>query len=152
MSRLYLVDSNVYIRAFREPEFGQTLREFHAQQLPRLVLSAVVAAELMVGALQPDRVRGVRRALVEPFRARRRFVTPSWSTWELAASVDRGLRARPANRPRLALRSFLQDILIAASAREVGATIITENAADFALISSQIDITFVKPWPTIFVA
>jgi predicted nucleic acid-binding protein len=41
----------------------------------------------------------------------------------------------------------VQDILIAASAREVGATIITENTTDFALIGRHVDIAFVTPWP-----
>ena len=41
----------------------------------------------------------------------------------------------------------MQDILIAASAREVGATIITENVVDFTLIGRHIDIAFVPPWP-----
>ncbi|MDQ3698668.1 MAG: hypothetical protein M3373_11695 [Gemmatimonadota bacterium] len=40
-----------------------------------------------------------------------------------------------------------QDILIAASARELGATIVTFNTADFALIGRHMDITFVEPWP-----
>ena len=52
-----------------------------------------------------------------------------------------------ANRTRLAQRSFMQDILIAASAREVGATIITENVVDFTLIGRHVDIAFVPPWP-----
>jgi len=76
----------------------------------------------------------IRRTLVDPFRTRGRFITPAWSTWDLATKTDRGLRARPANRSRLAQRSFQQDILIAASAREAGAIIITENTADFTLI------------------
>lgn len=144
---MYLLDSNVYIRAFRELAFGRELEAFHHNQLPRLIVSAVVASELLVGAQSPGRERAVRRTLVEPFRARRRFVVPTWSTWELATDIDRKLRAKPATRARLAERSFFHDILIAASAREVGATIVTLNTADFALISRHTDITFVEPWP-----
>ena len=147
MSRLYLVDSNVYIHAFRELAFGLELREFHRRNLPRLVLSAVVAAELLIGAQRPDRERALRRALIDPFRARRRLLSPTWSTWELTAHVDRRLRRHAANRTRLEQRSFLHDLLIAASAREIGATIITENASDFGLIARHIDIAFVQPFP-----
>lgn len=50
MSRLYLLDSNVYIRAFRDPAFGTELQDFHRRTLPRLILSAVVASELLLGA------------------------------------------------------------------------------------------------------
>jgi predicted nucleic acid-binding protein len=147
VSRLYLVDSNVYIRGFRDQTFGLHLQEFHRRHLPRLVLSAVVAAELLVGAQRPERERTLRRALIDPFRSRRRLLTPTWSTWDLTARIDQSLRKRPANRARLEQRSFVHDMLIAASAREVGATIITDNIADFAVIARHVDIAFVQPFP-----
>lgn len=147
MNRLYLIDSNVYIRAFRELEFGRALQEFHRVNLSCLIMSAVVASELLIGAQKPDRERAVRRTLIDPFRARRRLITPTWSTWEQAAKIDRGIRIRLANRTKLEQRSFMQDILIAASAREVGATIISENTSDFTLIGRHVDIAFVPPWP-----
>ena len=147
MSRLYLIDSSVYIRAFRETAFGAELQAFHRLNLARLVVSGVVASELLVGAQKLDRERAVLRTLVEPFRTRRRLVTPMWSTWALAAKIDRGIRRQAANRTWLERRSSMQDILIAATAREVGATIITENASDFTLIGRHVDIAFVPPWP-----
>jgi predicted nucleic acid-binding protein len=143
----YLLDSNVYIRAFRDATFGAELREFHRRMLPRLVLSAVVATELLVGAQRADRERAVRRALIDPFRARRRLITPGWQTWERVARIDHSLRKRPAQRSRLEQRSFLHDMLIAATARELGATVITDNVADFALIARHLDFAFVQPFP-----
>ena len=38
-------------------------------------------------------------------------------------------------------------MLIAATARELGATIITDNVADFTLIARHLDIAFVQPFP-----
>jgi predicted nucleic acid-binding protein len=143
----YLLDSNVYIRAFRDASFGAILQEFHRRTLPRLVLSAVVATELLVGVQRADRERALRRALIEPFRARRRLIVPSWQTWELVARVDQSLRKRSANRPRLEQRSFLHDMLIAATARELGATVITDNVDDFTLIARHLDFAFVQPFP-----
>lgn len=144
---MYLLDSNVYIQAFVDSAFGRDFQNFHRAELPRLVLSAVVASELLVGALTPDRERALHRGLLDPFRTRRRLYTPSWSTWELATSIDRRLRRRVALRTRLQQRSFFHDILIAASAREIGATIVTLNTVDFRLIAQHVDITFVAPWP-----
>lgn len=144
---MFLLDSNVYIRGFREAVFGRELQDFHRAELSRLVVSAVVASELLVGAQRPDRERALRRTLIDPFRARRRFITPTWSTWELATAIDRRLRPRPGTRSRLEQRSFFHDILIAASARELGATIITMNQDDFALIGRHVDIKYVGPWP-----
>ena len=46
---------------------------------------------------------------------------------------------------KLQTRSFANDILIAASARELGAIILTENSADFSIIGSVLDIRFRQP-------
>jgi predicted nucleic acid-binding protein len=48
---------------------------------------------------------------------------------------------------KLRSRSFANDLLIAASARELGAAILTENSRDFAVISTVVDITYMEPWP-----
>jgi predicted nucleic acid-binding protein len=145
---VFLLDSNIYIRAFREPVFGRELQEFHRAHLPKLVLSAVVASEFLVAAQTPARERAFRLGLLEPFRTRRRLHTPAWSTWELATAIDRRIRQRPATRSHLQQRSFFHDILIAASARELGATIVTLNNSDFTLIGRHVDIKHVEPWPT----
>jgi predicted nucleic acid-binding protein len=42
---------------------------------------------------------------------------------------------------------FFNDMLIAVSARELGAVILTENGEDFDIISSVLDIRYVEPWP-----
>jgi predicted nucleic acid-binding protein len=42
-------------------------------------------------------------------------------------------------------RSFANGILIAASARELGAIIVTENSADFSIIASVLNIRFTQP-------
>jgi predicted nucleic acid-binding protein len=144
---VYLIDSSVYIRGFRDQGFGDELRMFHRRTLPTLVLSAVVASEVLIGALTPDRERAFRRGILEPFRLRRRLHIPSWSTWDRATAIDRRMRRRPALRGRLAQRSFFQDILIAASARDLGTTIITSNLKDFEVIAEFVDITFTAPWP-----
>ena len=144
---IYLVDSSLYIRAFRDAEFGQALTAFHAAHLPRVVLSAVVVHELLVGATTVRRERALRRGLVEPFRVRRRVHVPARQTWMLAAEVDRRLRRLTRLASKLRTRSFFNDMLIAASAREIGATVVTDNREDFALIGSALDIRHIDPWP-----
>jgi predicted nucleic acid-binding protein len=142
-----LVDSSIYIRAFREPAFGEEFRTFHRSALSGLVLSAVVASEVLIGAMTPDRERAFRRGILEPFRTRRRLHVPTWSTWDRATAVDRRMRRRSTFHSRLDRRSFFQDILIAASARDLGATIITLNIRDFEAIAEFIDISVAEPWP-----
>lgn len=144
---MFLLDSNIYIAAFNEPGFGDSFRYFHRAQLPRIALSAVVAHELLVGARAPDRQRDLTRGLLEPFRARRRLHVPSFATWELAAEIDRRLRALGGYESSLTQRSFANDMLIAATARELGATVITRNLGDFARIGRVLPLKFAAPWP-----
>lgn len=143
---IYLIDSNVYIHGFTDVAFGESLRQFHQKHLPHLVLSAVVAHELLVGAATAKKERSVRR-IIEPFRLRHRLHVPARQTWEMAAGIDRRLRKHRNLESKLRARSFFNDILIAASARELGATILTENSKDFTIISRALDIQYVEPWP-----
>lgn len=109
----FLLDTNVYIDAFNDPDLGAGLQRFHRDRLGRILLSQVVAFELLVGARGAKEVAGVRKALVEPFTRRRRLHVPAASTWELAAEIERrlrregGLRGQPRPpefRPRSAAR------------------------------------------------
>ncbi|MES2305620.1 MAG: type II toxin-antitoxin system VapC family toxin [Gemmatimonadota bacterium] len=145
---MLLLDSNIYIAAFNDSAFGRSFREFHRAQLPQLLLSAVVAHELLVGARTPRKLRDLTRGLLEPFRTRRRLHTPGYSTWQLAAGIDRRLRISGKYAASLAQRSFANDLLIAATARELGATIVTSNLSDFRLIADVVPIKFVAPWPS----
>jgi predicted nucleic acid-binding protein len=47
----------------------------------------------------------------------------------------------------LAQRSFTNDILLAATTRELGATLITQNLTDFELIAEHLPIKISPPWP-----
>jgi predicted nucleic acid-binding protein len=114
-----LIDSNVYIHAFRDSAFGEALRRFHQSRLPHLVLSVVVAHELLVGAANNKREQALRRGLLDPFRTRQRIHVPTRQTWEMASNIDRRLRKRISLQSKLKSRSFANDILIAASAREM---------------------------------
>jgi predicted nucleic acid-binding protein len=145
---IHLIDSNVYIHAFRDSAFGEALRRFHQSRLPHLVLSVVVAHELLVGAANNKREKALRRGLLDPFRTRQRIHVPTRQTWEMASNIDRRLRKRIGLQSKLKTRSFANDILIAASAREMGAIILTENSADFGMIASVLDIRFTQPEAT----
>jgi predicted nucleic acid-binding protein len=144
-----VLDTNVYIAAFNDPVFGADFTSFHREHLPRMALSAVVAHELLVGARTPDRRRALRRGLLEPFRTRGRMHVPSMSTWERAADLDRRLRDLGGLEGSLRQRSFGNDLLLAATARELGATLITLNLADFQRIARVVPLKIALPWPSL---
>jgi len=140
-----LLDANIYIRASRDGAFRLELRDWHRTHLPQLVLSTVVAFELLIGARDARQEREIDRSLVLPMRTRRRLHTPTYATWHTAAQVARRLGGPLGE--RLATRGFFDDLLLAATARELGATLITDNLRDFAAIATVLDFRFAAPWP-----
>jgi predicted nucleic acid-binding protein len=144
---VFLLDTNIYIEAFtRNPDLSG-FRAFHTAALPQLILSAVVVHELRVGARKTAQRRQLD-ALIEVFRTRRRIHVPGLATWQLAAVVDQDLRDLGGFAGSLTQRSFANDILLAASARELGATIITNNVTDFEVIGRVMPTKVVSPWPS----
>jgi predicted nucleic acid-binding protein len=144
---VFLLDTNVYINAFTRGPDHSGFRAFHAGTLPQLILSAVVVHELRVGTRSAPHRRQLD-ALVEVFRTRRRLHVPTLATWQLAATIDQDLRELGGYAASLGQRSFANDILLAATARELGATIITNNLADFEVISRVLSVKAVAPWPS----
>lgn len=107
----------------------------------------MVVQEILAGAVSETARRNAYRDLVEPFERRGRLLTPSYTAWRrsgeiIATLVDRG-ELSVGGIPR----SFANDTLIAASCREEGVTLITENVRDFERIRIVERIVFARPWP-----
>jgi predicted nucleic acid-binding protein len=124
-------DTNVYVAALREGVGGGAFARIRARA-PRTFLASVVSAELRAGAM--DRVgRLAVRDLVEQFDRLRRIVTPDARSWNLAGDVLGDIRRRePSLRAKVA--SLWNDALIALSARQIGASVVTGNVRDFELL------------------
>ena len=147
MLRKFVLDTNCFIDASRDATASAALDQFCAHAAPGLYLSAVVAAELRAGA---GRNRAVlERVVLAPFARRRRVLSPSGACWEalgttLATLVDReGLVLNKVP------RSFVFDVLIAYSCREVGAVLVSRNTQDLERISKVFAFDFVAPYPTL---
>jgi len=95
-------------------------------------LSAVVILELYAGARSP-RDRRIVGNVVAAFDRASHLLVPSGMVYEEAGHV---LRALQQSRGRQVARSgsLVNDVLIALSARSIGATVVTNNASDFAAI------------------
>ena len=64
-----------------------------------------------------------------------------------AAAIVRALRTDAGYAASLALPSFHRDVLIAASVRSVGATLVTTNARDFEIIAKVYGFRYVTHFP-----
>ncbi len=111
-------------------------------------LSAVVILELLVGARSP-RDRRALKALVTDFRRSGRILVPTASVYEEAGEVLRRLQAEMGYGVSGA-SSLVNDVLIALSARSIGATVITQNRGDFEAIqtTSPFKLAIVSRIPT----
>ena len=129
--RWLVFDTNVYVVALREGAGGHA-SELLRRLVPRTYLAAVVSAELHAGALD-DVGREAVRGLAEPFLRLGRVVTPDAGAWDRVGDVlAEAWRRQPQLRDRLS--ALWNDALIALSARQIGATVVTQNVRDFALL------------------
>jgi len=129
--RPWLFDTNVYVATMREGLGGRTFARLTASA-PRTFLSSVVSAELQAGARDAVGRRAVLQ-LTRRFARLGRIVVPTAASWDAAGDVmalilrrDPGLRAK--------VRGLWNDVLIALSARQIGATLVTADAEDYTLL------------------
>ena len=131
----YLLDTNVYLDAARSASRRDQFRAAFFPLLPATYLSAVVAYELVVNAAD----RGSRAYVedfIRPLERTGRIVTPAFDDWVEAAALVTAIELRDRSW-RSKLPALLNDILIALSARRVGAMVLTRNRDDFLLIRSH---------------
>jgi predicted nucleic acid-binding protein len=140
---LFALDTNVYLRAVRDPGARVRLKRFLLRGGHRVRLSAVVGLELRAGARTPAQQRAVD-ALLSPYASRDRLVVPSFEAFTQAGRVIAALAAR--ERRTQPAPSFTNDALLATSCRESGVVLVTEDHGDFAAIQRHLrGFRFVAP-------
>lgn len=144
----YVLDTNLYIEATRRDEAADALKGFYARFLPWVHLHSVVAQELLAGAASPELERATREGFIEPFEEVGRVITPGHRAWTRAGEIMAGLVRRRRMSPGGFARSFVNDCLIAATAREHGFVLVTRNTHDFDLIREVEPVPVVPPWPS----
>jgi len=126
--RRVVIDTNLYIDWLNEGRHEEVLFQRDAVKY----LSTVVVLELYAGAFSP-RDRRVLRGIVTAFERADRMLVPSGSVWEEAGHVLRALQTSRGS-VGAGYPSLVNDVLIALSARAIGATVTTSNERDFAAI------------------
>jgi predicted nucleic acid-binding protein len=146
--RKIVLDTNCFIDASRTDDGAAAFEEFCAQAAPRLYLSTVVAAELRAGTQNAASRRDLERLVLSPYVRRGRLVNPSTAAWEALGTTlarlveDQGLVLRDVP------KSFIFDILISYSCREIGAVLVSRNTKDLARIAKMFAFDFVLPYPS----
>lgn len=143
----YALDTNVFIDAFRDAAAEASLLAFLDRALPYTFLSAVVMQELEAGARTPEQARELERSVFRPFLRRHRVFAPTATAFVTSGRVIAAVAAREGWQAIHDNPSLLNDALLAASCRERGITLITQDA-DFDRLAPLLGRwRHVAPWP-----
>jgi predicted nucleic acid-binding protein len=138
--RKKLIDTNIFIDRFADPDRFADI--FTAEGT--VYLSSVVLMELRAGAHLPSAIKAVD-AIESFFRGVSRIITPQHIDFRMAGEILAKLQ-REKGYELKKTASLANDCLIATSARNLGATVVTQNARDFVAISEvfKLEIQIVK--------
>ncbi|HYT72126.1 MAG TPA: type II toxin-antitoxin system VapC family toxin [Gemmatimonadales bacterium] len=147
VERKFLLDTNLFIQGFRDPQANVSLQRFHQVFAPFEYLSVIVAQELRAGVRSRADRRLLERYVLSVYRRRGRLVTPSARAWEDSGDVLAELGRRGGLDLSRVSKPFGNDVLLALSCRETGIVLVTDNERDFERIARAVPFEFVKPWP-----
>ena len=140
----YVVDTNVFIDVLRSPGERQAYERFLRSSLPLCHMSAVVGMELLAGARSSEHGLALESDLIGPFQRRGRVFEPSSAALLAVGRILGGLTRQGKALPP---RSFINDLLIGASCRERGLTLVTRDT-DFDRVHRLIPgLVVVSPYP-----
>lgn len=143
----YVLDTHLYIDAFRDAAAKEALQRFHYEFAPFAHLSVVVAQELRAGAKRPDHRHAIDHNVLSAYERTNRVIVPSADAWHRSGDVLSSMVKKEGLELARLSKSFGNDILLAASCREAGCVLITDNVRDFSRIHRFLPFDFMAPWP-----
>jgi predicted nucleic acid-binding protein len=146
-SRKYVLDTQLFIDAFRDPVANEALQRFHRAFSPFEHLSVIVAQELRAGLRQPGDRKVLERNVLRVFERAGRTITPSPDAWHRSGDLLSDMAKQEGLEIARVSKAFANDLLLALSCRESGCVLVTENDRDFSRIRRFISFEYVKPWP-----
>lgn len=108
---------------------------------PVIYLSAVVIAELYAGAFDNQSIKLLDK-LYKAFCDAQRIVTPSSNDWQTTGKVIAKLGGKHGFE-NIFLSRVQNDVLIALSAKQIGASVITNNAKDFLRVKEFVNFNLI---------
>jgi len=129
-------DTSFLIEHFRKGTVYDTF--LNLNRYYHITFSSVVLMELLSGAYTSN-----EQKLIEQIKNNFTVITVTERQWYVAGNVMMRLRKDKKIDP-LRIKGLLADILIAASARDAGAVLITRNEKDFKLIKEVLDFRYIS--------
>lgn len=133
----WVLDTNIYIWALRDRQRLADLKRFRVRARARLWLHAIVALELRAGAVTTAHGEALEN-LLKIYTDHDRVVVPSFDAYQQAGRIIATLALKERFPLSDAPRSFVNDTILAASCREAGALLVTENTRDFITIQRHL--------------
>jgi len=146
-SRKYVLDTQLFINAFRDPVVNEELQQFHRAFSPFEHFSVIVAQELRAGVQRPLDRKALERNVLKVFQRANRTVTPSADAWHRSGDVLAEMARQEGLEIARVSKTFANDVLLALSCREAGCVLVTDNERDFQRIRRFVQFDFLKPWP-----
>jgi predicted nucleic acid-binding protein len=145
--RKYVLDTQLFIAAFRDPVANEALARFHQAYAPFEYLSVVVAQELRAGIRRSGDRKLLERNVLAVFERAGRIIAPSAAAWHRSGDLLSDMARREGVESGRVSKSFANDILLALSCREAGCILVTSNERDFRRIRQYAEFDFIEPWP-----
>lgn len=147
VSRKYVLDTQLFINAFRDPVVNEELQQFHRAFSPFEHLSVIVAQELRAGVRRPRDRKALERNVLKVFQRANRTITPSADAWHRSGDLLAEMARQEGLETARVSKAFANDVLLALSCREAGCVLVTDNERDFQRIRRLVQFDCIKPWP-----
>ena len=146
-ARKYVLDTQLFINAFRDPVANEELQRFHRAFAPFEHLSVIVAQELRAGVKRPTDRNALERNVLRIYERAGRTITPSADAWHRSGDLLAEMARQQGLEIARVSKAFGNDVLLALSCREAGCVLVTDNERDFHRIRRLVQFDFMKPWP-----
>ena len=145
--RKYVLDTQIFINAFRDPAANERLQRFHRAFSSFEHLSVIVAQELRAGVRRAGDRQALERSVLTVFKRAGRTITPSAEAWHRSGDLLAEMARQEGLETARVSKAFANDVLLALSCREAGCVLVTDNERDFQRIRRFVPFEFMKPWP-----
>lgn len=146
-SRKYVLDTQLFIQAFRDRSANETLQDFHRVFAPFEYISVIVAQELRAGIRRPQDRKALEKNVLQVFEQANRTITPSANAWHRSGDLLAAMARKEGLEITRLSKAFANNVLLALSCREAGCVLVTDNRRDFERIRQFVQFEFTQPWP-----